>query len=408
MDRLRQKAEELLKLQNVELEDKIDDVKKLLHELHVYQIELELQNNELNDYIEKLKIAERKFFNLFNVAPIAYFLLDMKGVILDCNLKASELLLHPKDILINKPIISYIAEGKKDEFYSFIDDIITSKEKQVKEFSLFKKFNHIINVEFNSVLVKNDYILSAVIDITEKKIKDKELIEALKKAEESNKLKTFFLNTISHEIRTPLNSIVGYSQLICKQNLSAEKLNYYRNSISCGSNMLIKNIEDILLLTSLKAGEIVFCKNKFNINSILKNLVNDYSVISNEKNIKLVITDFEKNHNALLDEKILKSILKILIDNAFKFTQKGHIEVGYYTKNNNYIFYVKDSGCGISDCDLQKLFKPFIQLPNKDNFTSGLGLGLTIAKCYVELLNGDIWCESATEVGSTFYFSLPQ
>jgi len=218
--------------------------------LQVYQIELELQNLELQENSEKLKNAERKFYSLFNFSPVAYFLLDKKGVIQESNLKAIDLLKSERMHLINKPIISFIAERGMTDFFDFLTNTLQSKLLNTQEFSFYTKNRNVISVEIIAQHIYDENILLAAIDITERKLKDEQLRFALKKAEESDKLKTNFLNLISHEIRTPLNAIIGFSNILKNEKNSQDKKEIFAENITKASNQLLAIVEDILLISN--------------------------------------------------------------------------------------------------------------------------------------------------------------
>jgi len=406
MERLRKKAEELINLQNADFNDKIDDVKKLMHELQVYQIELELQNREMQEYSEKIKRAERKFFSLFNLAPIAYFLFDFKGVILDCNLKAAELLAYSKDILIRKPMISYIAEGKKDIFYNFIDDILKYNQQKHEEFTILNRDKITKIVEFDAILIQSEFILAAVLDITDKKKKDNELLAALQKAEQSDKLKSEFLNTISHEIRTPLNSIVGFSELICKPDLNTDKKLKYANNINISSQQLINKIDDILIISQITNKSLSKNESIFLLNQFLYDFENYVKKLYKNPEINFKIT-FPKEEIFIFTDKFkLENIFERILDNAFKFTLKGEINLSFEIKNKKIEFSFTDTGIGISKEKQQYLFTPFKQIESKQVFRTGLGLSLSIIKGYIDILEGEIWYETNLPEGSVFNIRL--
>jgi len=407
MEKLRLQAEEILHLKNEEFSEKIDDVKKLMHDLQVYQIELELQNKELQEYSEKVKNAERKFYTIFNFAPIPYFLMDFKGIILDCNLCAIELLYHSKESINRKPIISYIAEGRKDEFYTFLDEISQSKEIIKEEFALFTKNRNIIEVEFSAIVIQSEFILAAAIDITEKKNKDRLLNQALLRSEQSDKLKTDFLNTISHEVRTPLNSIVGFTELISKENISNEKRINFAQIIKKSSFQLIQIIEDILIVSRISNQDIFKQRNKFLINNFLDELKSNFTYKYKNTSLEFDVIVPDYDLFIITDRQKLFNIFERLIDNAFKFTKEGKIEVACYKKNDSIMFYVKDTGCGISSEKQKNLFKPFNHFDKQDYFSGGLGLGLAIAKGYIDLLCGKIWFENSESGGAIFYITIP-
>lgn len=249
-------------------------------------------------------------------------------------------------------------------------------------------------------------------------LKRKEREESLKiskeKAIEADKLKSTFLANMSHEIRTPMNSIVGFSELITRKTISTEKKEIYANYIGNSSKSLLALIDDIIDIAKIEAGQLKIIKSAVQVNGALNELQTYYCAeIKRDanKNIDLKTHQAVDNDNfAILCDPIrLKQILTNLISNALKFTIKGLIEVGYVIPNNaTIIFYVQDSGIGISHDKQSVIFDRFRQ--GDDSITrkyGGTGLGLAISKKLVELMGGRIWVESEADRGATFYFSLP-
>jgi len=277
MSDLRKKAEQLLLQKNEELNKKVEDMTEVVHELQVYQIELELQNRELQEYSEKIQLLERKFFTLFNFSPISYFLFDKSGIIIDCNLKAVELLASSKERILNMPMISFIGDGRKDEFFNFLEDTITSNTLNTQKFTVLQRSKTNVTVEFVALKIYEESILAAAIDITQKEQRDIELRNALIEAKESDKLKSDFLNTISHEIRTPLNAINGFSQMLCHYNLSETKKIEYSENIKRGASQLLKIVEDILIISNQQKLEVEKKNTIISVNQYLDDLSNEIS-----------------------------------------------------------------------------------------------------------------------------------
>ena len=245
------------------------------------------------------------------------------------------------------------------------------------------------------------------------KKQNKELIIAKEHAEKADKLKSAFLANMSHEIRTPMNAIVGFSNLLYNNNYSEEKAKQIISYIINGSNTLLHLIDDIIDISKIEANQLEIHTSKFPINTLFKNL----TVIYNEKR-KTESSDVElkfiKNNNTnifLFSDKIrLQQVFINLIDNALKFTEKGYIEVSYKANSNvNLItFMVKDTGIGLTTEQQKNIFNRFTKLENKgDKLYRGAGLGLSICKNIIKLLNGKIWVESEINTGTTFYFSIP-
>ncbi len=237
----------------------------------------------------------------------------------------------------------------------------------------------------------------------------KDLIAAKEKAEESDKLKTEFFNNLSHEIRTPLNAIIGFSDFL-NSDIDDETKKQYAQIIQNSGKQLLEIISDILEMSRLGTNEIKVNNKTFNLNTLLREVHSVFEHKAKEKNLKLLLTTplSDDKSEIFSDEVKLKRILSNLISNAIRFTEKGSVETGYSIKNNNLELYVKDTGIGIEPQNLEIIFKRFSQ-EEKDlsKKAGGLGLGLSIAQKYAELLGGKITVESEKGKGSIFRLTIP-
>lgn len=246
-------------------------------------------------------------------------------------------------------------------------------------------------------------------DVTKKILSEKELIEAKEKAEESDKLKSEFLLSMTHEVRTPMNSILGFSSQINKDT-PPNKLLDYVNVIKSSGELLITIIDDIIDLSQLQSGVFKIAKEYFNINNMLIKSEEEYNqhIILKGKDIKLILELGKFSFKTYSDSNRIKQVLNNLIINAIKFTESGSITYGYDKNDKEIIFFVKDTGRGISDKDINKIFERFYRVQSiTQKKQEGTGLGLTISKAVIELLGGKIWVESEIDKGSTFYFTIP-
>ncbi len=247
-------------------------------------------------------------------------------------------------------------------------------------------------------------------DITGQKFAETELKQAIEKANEGEELKTIFLRNFSHEIRTPLNAIVGFSSFLAEPGLSNDKIKTYVDIIQQNSQHLLSMISDIMSMSAIEAGQNTYHEKETNILTILKNLLNPLKSgnISQEIDFRYIVGITENEARILTDEGKLVKILTYLLDNALKFTKKGIIELGCSIEGDLIQFYCKDTGIGIPAEFHTKIYERFSQIDNTSTRKyGGNGIGLTLAKSYIEQLGGKLWLESEQGKGSVFYFTIP-
>lgn len=263
----------------------------------------------------------------------------------------------------------------------------------------------------NSQLKHTNKHLGAIVDA-----RTHEMKKALKKAEESDRLKTLFLTNMSHDVRTPLNGIIGFTRLLYDDSLTPKTRKYYLDIINKRGQNLLHLINDILNISQLEAGRVEIKRKSCNVNLLLNDL---YTIFSSEElgakktmvQLRVITTLSDSRATTITDPLRLEQVLSNLIDNALKFTEKGFVEFGYKLDKDFLNFYVSDTGVGIDPKHFEKLFERFSKVfpeETEPNYPlEGSGLGLYIAKSVVELLEGKIWFESQPNQGSTFYFSIP-
>ena len=245
-------------------------------------------------------------------------------------------------------------------------------------------------------------IISINYDITELKRTEEMLVKARDKAEASDRLKSAFLANMSHEIRTPLNAIVGFSSLLTSTENAAEK-ELYNSLIGHNNKLLLNLINDVIDLSKIESGYLELRPDWVNLTELLDESVAEYAhqVPSGVE----LLTNYPAHDSLVeLDSLRIKQILSNFLSNALKNTTTGHVEVFYEVDHQSVRIGVKDTGRGIPQNMLEKIFERFEKL---DSFAQGAGLGLSICKLIVEKMNGRVLVDSQLGIGTTFVIELP-
>ena len=245
-------------------------------------------------------------------------------------------------------------------------------------------------------------IISINYDITELKRTEEMLVKARDKAEASDRLKSAFLANMSHEIRTPLNAIVGFSSLLTSTESAAEK-ELYNSLIGHNNKLLLNLINDVIDLSKIESGYLELRPDWVNLTELLDESVAEYAhqVPSGVE----LLTNYPAHDSLVeLDKLRIKQILSNFLSNALKNTATGHVEVFYEVDHQSVRIGVKDTGRGIPQNMLEKIFERFEKL---DSFAQGAGLGLSICKLIVEKMNGRVLVDSQLGIGTTFVIELP-
>jgi PAS domain S-box-containing protein len=361
---------------------------------------------------DELRRSEKRFRKLFESHAAVKLLIDPEtNNIIDANKAAAEFYGWPVSKL-RKMNLCEISMSSGDQIKTRFDKASSTKG------IFFESKNKLADGSIKDVEVFTSkieiegsyYIHSIVHDITEKKKILRDLMAAKEKAEESDRLKTAFLHNISHEIRTPMNAIVGFTSLLESKDLSEETRKQYIDIVFQSSNQLLSIISDIVDISNIETGHVRLMPVQFNLNAVTKSIYDQYHLRADLIGLEFTYKDSLSDEEAeiVADETKLVQIISNLLNNAFKFTSRGKIEYGYTRKGKFLEFYVKDSGKGIKQDYLNKIFNRFYQIENSMNQkTEGTGLGLSICKGYAELMGGKIWAVSKPGQGSTFSFTLP-
>lgn len=261
----------------------------------------------------------------------------------------------------------------------------------------------------NSENATTNYVVVSE-DISLEKKMQLELIAAKEKAEENDNLKTAFLNNLSHEVRTPLNAIVGFSEFLTDETITADKRAIYSKTILKSSTQLLNLMENIINMAIIESGQVKFNKTQVSINQLLNDVYNQILVTTYKKDITLRVNSMISriNDEVLIDQTKVVQILFNLLGNAFKFTEKGLIQFGCKIEGGQLVFHVEDTGVGFPEEKRDLLFEKFRQGNNSlTGLYDGMGLGLSISKSYIDLMGGSIKLDSTPKQGTKIEFAVP-
>jgi len=365
---------------------------------------------------KRLQKSEKRYKTLVENTPYPLLLSTVKeGRIVYANERLCELFEISNEEL--KSIITgmfYVNESERkfvieklqgeDKYYSFELEAFTKDKKKLY-----------INVSATNIEYEGENVLFVAIqDLTARKLIENDLIKAKEESEAAEKAKSIFLAIMSHEIRTPMNAVIGYSSLLAETNLNEEQTEYVDIILSSGQTLL-NLINDILDYTKLESGRIELVKAEFSLDKVIDDVVNMVRPKAKIGNIDLRAEKNEiKNLNIISDETRLRQILMNLLSNSVKFTQVGEVvlnckvesvpeEDGYFS----IIFSIRDTGIGMNQKQIGKLFKPFTQADSGIHGKfGGTGLGLAISKKICNAMGGEIFVQSEEGIGSIFTFSI--
>jgi len=421
------------------------DIVKILNVRRVLIIARDITYRKKTEH--DLKMVADRYQSLFEQAADGILTGNSKGIITKANQSICEISGYKRSELEGNNISMLFSEESLNE-KPFRYDLVEAGETVLNEREMVRKDGSRITIEMNTKKVGEEILQAYIRDITERKkaqdllseknkqlseaqskltesnqklrkineeltLQKQELLKAKARAEESDRLKTAFLANMSHEIRTPMNGIVGFAQILLEQDYTQQELKKFLQTIYSQSYHLMKIIDDVIDIAKIEANELSINKEFFNLNDLFDELYENSQVAMASKSgkVQLVVSDeFEDEKNKIYSDPVrLKQVFTNLLDNAYKFTEEGMIEMGYkHYGDKKLLFYVKDSGTGIPQEKTEEIFQRFRQ--GDESLTSqyeGTGLGLSISRGIINLLGGEIWAEANKDKGSVFYFTIP-
>jgi PAS domain S-box-containing protein len=397
---------------------KNDSILRVMHAMAEYDAGRNVVIGMIQDITEKKQSEE----NLVREASLwrvvmehsreGVVILDQNGKVFKSNLRYAEMLGYSLEEVQNLHVWDWDVNYTREQMLQLIR--LADNKGILHETRHRRKDGSIFDVEINSNSVMfGDHKLSFCVcrDITERKRTEEELINAKQAAEAASKIKDEFLASMSHDLRTPLNSIIGFSDILLEEMFGSlnEKQKSYINNISTGGKHLLNLINDILDLSKIEAGKMELDCEPFCLSQAIDEIKTTIEPLATKKNILLDVKVDPQLGMICADKTRFKQILYNLTSNAIKFTpEKGNVTIEAMDFDTYVQIKVKDTGVGISETDMCKLFQPFNQLNSCHNREyGGTGLGLVLVKKFVEMHGGTIWVKSKVGEGSTFVFVIP-
>ncbi|MGF7139960.1 ATP-binding protein [Roseimarinus sediminis] len=391
---------------------------ELLNNQLAAQFNLQYQLHTFSDYKSNVEALEREFIDVM-IADRFFYFSDLFGIDL-----------HPSGIVLRPTELFFVFSKESDKQLTVLFDTQLANLKNNPGSAYYRSLSKWLDRHYPFILPL--YIRIIILGITvvllvvlifmlllkqqvKKQTRDlsqrnEELEKAKERAEQSDQLKTVFLQNMSHEIRTPMNGIIGFLELLEEPDLEVEQKKAYIKIMNKSGQRLLNTINNIIEISQIESKQVNLNLSPVNVKEVIEFQFSFFQQLATEKGLGFSISTQTQNDEAIIvtDEHLLSSMLTNLISNAIKYTVKGEIKFGNYIDNNSLVFFVSDTGIGIPEDRMEAIYDSFVQADlNITRSHEGSGLGLSIVKAYAGLLNGRLWLESEQKVGSTFYFALP-
>jgi len=362
----------------------------------------------------ELRDSEEKYRFLFEKSPSSILLINASGKVVDCNPALEELIGYDRTELIDKSFskLPFMPSKYLPVLFKRFKQLSNGESTSSIDLQLIKKDGSLIWVNYDSSLVKmgdKTYIMVMGRDISEKK-------EVEIKLKELNEMRKEFIDRASHELKTPITTVYGAYQLLdilYKDKFDTEQLELLEMAFS-GTRRIRKLVDDLLDVSLMESKTFKLKKRKTNLGDLIQNCIKEMRYFSNKRNHEIII-DLEPELYLDIDESRIELVLTNLISNAIKYTpSKGKINVKTKSDDKFAQIIIKDTGVGLTEKEIEGLFKKFsrIESPIKKDLDMDLGstgLGLFISKEIIELHGGEIWAESEGKgKGSTFTVKIPE
>lgn len=387
----------------------------------IWQDRVHNLKSSLEDAEKKRLAISHKYMTLYDISPDMYRTINRKGIIIDCNRAYSQVLQYTKEEVIGKSIFEHAPKDSLQNIQESFQSWLKNGSVNDKEIWLKRKDGSVFPALLSCTTIYDEFsepVSSTIIkDMTKIHETNTKLRESEKKIRghlehltEIEKQKDEFMSMITHELKTPLFPIQAHCKIIkdfMNDNLTTDQLESL-DEIFKNSKKLECLISDLLDVQRIEMRKLRFSYDQINVAGLIIDIARSVRPLMEEKQINFEVSS-NSNVTIHTDKDRLTQVFRNVIENAIDFVPKkgGKIEIGYESKDDKVIFFVRDNGAGIPKQKQHDLFKKFYQIDTSlRRKHGGTGLGLAICKGIIEELGGKIWVESQEKIGSTFYVSL--
>ncbi len=397
-----------------------ETMRKMVHELQVHQIELEMQNEELRQTQLELDGARARYFDLYDLAPVGYCTVSAQGLILETNFTAAALMNLARSDLVNKPVSRFIVKADQDAYYQCRKALLDTGAPQDCELQIIKNNGapFWVHLQLSAARDGAGALVQRMVlsDVSERRCldgvleaKNSELEVARAVAERANQAKSDFLSNMTHELRSPLNAILGFAQLMAMDSPApnvAQKSNL--DQILRAGWYLLDLIGEILDLTSIESGQLALALAPVPLFEVLRDARASVENTAHKKGIALHCERVSESLLVNTDRPRLLQVLVHLLSNAIKYNRTGgSVDVSCrHASDQRLRVEVRDTGYGLSADKILHLFQPFNRLGRETSAEEGTGVGLALSKRLVELMGGTIGADSTVGEGSVFWIEI--
>jgi signal transduction histidine kinase len=414
---LRQKAEEQLRLKFQSEHSSLSEVEtlKLLYELEVHKLELQMQNDEMRVTRDRAEKAAAMYSNLYEAiydfSPAGYFSISSDGIIEELNLNGAKMLGKDRSDLIKSNFRLFLTQASLPGFNLFLQQMFETGYKQGCEVQLISNSSSSAYFYLEGIIpYAGISCLVSATDISARKIAEQELRESEIRLHDLNATKDKFFSIIAHDLKSPFNAIKGVSQFLLREfsGLTKNEIQDFIIQIQESASNSLQLLDNLLQWAESQTGIIGVSSECIEIKGVMPEIIALMKPAADAKKIQISLSD-QSGCVAKADNFMVRTIMRNLLGNAIKFTfEGGKINITAQQLENEVLISVADNGRGISSTDLEKLFKVDQKLILRGTANEkGTGLGLILCKEFVEKQGGRIWAKSEPGKGFEIHFTLP-